>query len=92
MRFEEEKRSATSSVARVTGATPISGLNNRFLSFAMCGLAKHRSEMYFQVKQLTENPLVFEVSFPKEGPVEAISVSFPTNATAPNVFPVSSCP
>jgi hypothetical protein len=92
MRFEEVERGATSSVARVTGVTPVSRLNDRFILMAMCGLAKARSAAYFQARQVSADPLTFEIGFPEAGPAQPGSDSFPTNATAPNVFPASSCP
>jgi hypothetical protein len=89
--LEEVSRTATSSVVRVSGRAPVSGLHNNFLATAMCGLAKARAEGYFQVKQIAEAPQTFEVSFPKAGPTEVAPGSFPANAMAPNMYPVSAC-
>ncbi|MEJ0099833.1 MAG: hypothetical protein WDO12_08875 [Pseudomonadota bacterium] len=89
---QEVSRTATSSIVKITGAAPVSGLNSRILTLAMCGLAKARSESYFQVKLIEAAPQTFEVAFPKTGPGQAATGAFPANATSPNTYPVSACP
>lgn len=70
----------------------MSGLHNRIVTLAMCGLAKARSESYFQVKTVDQSEQTFEVSFPKAGPSQVAPGMFPANVTAPNIYPVSACP
>jgi hypothetical protein len=92
VRVDEVSRTATSSVVKVTGTAPVPGLHNRIITLAMCGLAKARSESYFQIRPSDVGPQTFEVSFPKAGPAQATTGPFPANATAPNIYPVSACP
>ena len=90
--FEEISRTPMLSLVRVSGRAPISGLQDRFLALAICGLAKARSESHFQLKQVAGEPQTFEVSFPKVGPSKDDPGPLPASAAAPSVYPVSACP
>lgn len=89
MKFAEVDRTDAKSVVEVSGTTPGSNWSTNFLLLSMCGLAKAREQRYFQAREIDDNPLTFEITFPPTAPNAA---SVPTSAMAPNVFPVSKCP
>jgi hypothetical protein len=89
MKFEEISRRATSSMVEMSGPTPGSDPPKGYLLGGMCGLAKARSQKYFQAKVVQAEPLMFEVTFPNFGPD---SPTDPGSFMAPNVYPVSQCP
>lgn len=88
MKLEEVDRTDSSSIVEVSGAERSTDTSASFLLHGMCGLARARSQRYFQAKEIDTNPLTFEVTFPKTAPNTA---KVPLSAMAPNVFPVSHC-
>lgn len=88
MKLEEVDRTDTTSIVEVSGTARSSDTSGSFLLNGMCGLAKARGQRYFQAKEIDNNPLTFEITFPKTAPNSA---SIPLSAITPNVFPVSQC-
>lgn len=90
--FEEVDRTEHGSMVEVSGAgkqTPSqSDRSPGFILRSMCGLAKARSQRFFQARQVDKDPLTYEVRFLAAG---SSSAARPLDAIAPNVFPVAYC-
>lgn len=89
MKFEEIDRTDGLSVVEVSGAPAGSDLSTGFLLNGMSGLARARTQRYFQARQIDADPLTFEVSFPLNAPGQRSQV---LSGMAPDVFPVDRCP
>lgn len=89
MTFEEVDRTDKTSVVEVSGVTAKADAFAGFLLGSMCDLAKTRRQRFFQAREISKDPLTYEVVFLTTPPDSA---AVPVNAIAPNVFSVAYCP
>jgi hypothetical protein len=87
--FEEVDRLESTSIVRVFTDSAGPDVISAFLLNGICGVAKARGEKYFRAKHLSNEPLTYEVSFPK---ADSTSDPAPTHWIAFKVFSVARCP